>query len=228
MNLDSKTKLIQEWAGAPMDGDYGNVTADAIINKADIKTPTGKYVDKPTPRILLELLEHEAIVCEAYKDSVGVWTWGVGVTGKSGHTIARYKDNPVSIERCLEVYEWLVRERYLPAVLKAFEGCPLTEEQLGGALSFHYNTGAILIADWVKSFKAGNRNKAYTEFLNWSSPREIIGRRKAERALFFNGVWTSDGKVTVYTKVHKPSYSPNWGSAKQVDIRPALERVMKG
>ena len=32
-----------------------------------------------TRRTLLELVYHEGIVLEAYKDSKGIWTWGIGV-----------------------------------------------------------------------------------------------------------------------------------------------------
>ena len=179
-----------------------------------------------TENIQLEILEHEGIVLEAYKDSVGVWTWGGGVTDASGHKVARYKDNPTTVLRCLEVYEWLLRTAYLPDVLKAFDGVQLTEAQLGGALSFHWNTGAILKADWVTKFKAGDRDGAYAAMLNWAKPKEIIPRRKLERALFFNGSWSSDGVVNVYTRVRKPSYAPDWASAQPTDVRAMLRDVV--
>jgi lysozyme len=74
-----------------------------------------------TPRIALELIAHEGIVTEAYKDSVGVWTWSVGITDASGHKVfPRYKDKPQPLEHCIGVYLWLLREKYLPPVLAAF------------------------------------------------------------------------------------------------------------
>jgi len=178
-----------------------------------------------TARIFLELADHEAIVQESYKDSVGVWTWAIGVTDASGHDVDRYRDNPQPLEKCIEVSAWLMREKYLPAVLKAFEGRALTEAQLGAALSFHYNTGAIGKADWVTAWKAGSVTTARTAFMNYRKPTEIILRREKERDLFFDGKWSSDGKTTVY-QVRKPSYSPDWGSAKRVDIRALVEKVL--
>ena len=72
---------------------------------------------KITPRIAAELISHEAIVREAYLDSVDVWTWSVGITSASGHTVwPRYLDNPQTLRRCFEVYEWAIRTNYLPAV----------------------------------------------------------------------------------------------------------------
>ena len=178
-----------------------------------------------TERVAMELVGHEAIVPEAYKDSVGVWTWGIGVTSASGHSVERYKDNPQTIQRCLEVYIWLLREKYAPGVVKAFEGHALTEAQFGAALSFHYNTGAIGKASWVDSWKAGKQTTARHEFMNWRKPPEIIERREKERDLFFDGKWSQDGKATVY-EVAKPSYSPRWSSAKRIDISADLKAAL--
>jgi GH24 family phage-related lysozyme (muramidase) len=96
-----------------------------------------------TPRIACELLAHEGLVREAYRDSQGVWTWSVGITDASGHRVERYRDNPQTLERCLEVYVWLLQRRYLPPVLAAFGRHDPAEHELAAALSFHYNTGAI-------------------------------------------------------------------------------------
>lgn len=195
------------------------LTADALV---EVSPSPGDVTEK----IALELLEHEALVLEAYKDSVGVWTWSCGITDSSGHAVMRYKDNPQTVSHCLAVYIWLLRKVYLPDVLAAFGKIELTEEQLGAALSFHYNTGAIKSAEWVKSFCAGREVNARTEFMNWTKPKEIISRRKAERNLFFDGVWSHDGRVTAYD-VRKPSYAPDWKSAHQVDIRDQLRIALK-
>lgn len=178
-----------------------------------------------TLRIAMELLSHEAIVQEAYKDAVGVWTWGVGVTDASGHLVGRYKDKPQPLERCLEAYVWLLRTRYAPAVAKAFEGHPLTEAEFAAALSFHYNTGAIGRATWVKSVLAGRREEAENKFMEWKRPASIIGRRTKERDLFFDGKWSSDGKTTVWP-VKKPAYTPDWSNGRKVDVTAELAKAL--
>jgi len=218
-------KLIQRWAGAtPVDGDPGQITADAIIAKAGLCRNAAPPVRDLTSAIVLEIVEHEGIVTEAYKDSAGVWTWGVGVTNDSGHRVyPRYKDKPQTVAKCLEIYLWLLREEYLPDVLRAFGDRPLAEHELGAALSFHWNTGAITRAEWVKQVCAGDDEKARVSIMNWRSPPEIISRRKAERDLFFNGTWTSDGKVPVY-RVAKPGYQPR--GAQLIDVRPELAELM--
>ena len=178
-----------------------------------------------TERTLLEIAEHEGLVLEAYLDSVGEWTWGFGVTDASGHSVSRYRKNRSTIERAVEVYEWLLRTKYLPEVERAFRGHKLTEPQLAAALSFHWNTGAIGRAHWVKSFLAGNRNRAWSEFMSYSRPREVIARRKAERALFFDGRWSGDGVVLIYEGV-RPTGTPDWSSARQIDIKDEVRAAL--
>lgn len=218
---------IQRHVGVTADGVWGPATANAVGNGLGMfkKPPQSDFDGNMTVRVLQELVGHEAIVQEAYKDSVGVWTWGVGVTTRSGHSVERYKDNPQSIEHCLKIFAWLVMEKYAPAVRKAFAGRELSEAQFAAAVSFHYNTGAIGRASWVKSWMAGKPTTAKKQFMNWVKPPEITKRRKAERDLFFDGAWSSDGKATVYP-VRKPSYSPNWGGAQRIDITADLERAL--
>lgn len=178
-----------------------------------------------TLRMACEVIGHEAIVQEAYKDSKGVWTWGIGVTSASGHSVERYRDNPQPIERCIEIYLWLVHKKYLPDVLAAFGSYALTEAQAAAALSFHYNTGAIGRADWVRSVRAGRLEAARAEIMNWRSPPEIVERREKERDLFFDGRWANDGTTTVWP-VRKPAYTPHWGKGVRVDIREAVKAAM--
>lgn len=160
-----------------------------------------------TPRIAAELIAHEGIVCEAYLDSVGVWTWSVGLTDASGHKVARYRDNPQPLSHCLAVFVWALRRNYLPAVLEAFGSYQPQEHEIAAALSFHWNTGGIARAEWMKLAMSGDREAARPAMLNWARPASLLGRRRKEQALFFDGVWSEDGKALVYA-VSKPSYRP--------------------
>lgn len=219
----SFVKAFQRMAGIADDGIPGEKTYAALhaMKVGDVNPK-----DPITERVLKEILHHEAIVQEAYFDSVGKLTWGVGVTSASGHSVERYKDNPQSLERCIEVYVWLLREKYLPAVREAFAGYQLTEWQWAASLSFHWNTGAIKTASWVKSWKDGDTAKAIEEFMNWSKPAEIIPRRRAERDLFFHGKWAGNGLTTVWP-VKKPSYSPDWKNGRKVDVSQAVKEALK-
>lgn len=179
-----------------------------------------------TPRIALELIAHEGIVKEAYRDSTGVWTWSVGVTNASGHEVfPRYKDAPQPLERCIAVYVWLLTTRYLPAVLAAFGSYDLTEAELGAALSFHWNTGAIARANWVQLVLAGNSAGARAAIMDWAHPASLAARRTREQALFFEGTWSNDGQALVY-EVAKPSYRP--GASIKVPIAQIVQSAMGG
>ncbi|WP_285295816.1 lysozyme [Aureimonas altamirensis] len=177
-----------------------------------------------TYRTALEIASHEAIIRQAYKDSVGVWTWSVGLTSATGHDVQRYKDNPQTMEHCLAIYAWAL-DKYADAVRKTFAGTPLSEAQFAAALSFHWNTGAITKATWVNLFRAGDMAAAEAAFLTWNKPAEIKKRRQAEADLLFRGKWSSDGSITEYTKV-SASYTPIWSSGKRVNIEAALKAAL--
>ena len=181
-------------------------------------------MERISARIAGELLAHEGIVREAYRDSVGVWTWSVGLTDACGHAVGRYRDNPQPLAHCLAVFVWALRTRYLPQVLAAFDGRTLTEAQLGAAISFHWNTGAITRAEWVRRFRNGDEAGAREAIMQWCRPRALLKRRKAEQALFFDGRWHRDGFALVYD-VAKPSYRPVKG--KRVAVGDILAQIME-
>lgn len=46
--------------------------------------------------VALEIASHAAIVPQAYKGNVNVWTWSVGLTSATGHLVERHIDKPSS------------------------------------------------------------------------------------------------------------------------------------
>ncbi|MDX1819307.1 MAG: hypothetical protein R3197_00295 [Paracoccaceae bacterium] len=177
-----------------------------------------------TLRVALEVVCHEAIIRQAYKDSVGVWTWSAGLTSASGHDVTRYINNPQPMQKCLEVYIWALK-RYADDVREAFYGRELTEAQFAAALSFHWNTGAIKRASWVKSWLAGDVSGARKAFMAWRKPPEIIERREKERDLFFDGKWSNDGTVAEYTRLTS-KHMPVWSSMVRRDVRAELTALL--
>ena len=181
-----------------------------------------------TAQMAAEIVGHEAIVLEWYLDSAKppVGTWGIGVTNRSGHNVDRYKDKPQTIERCLEIYIWLLNTNYIPDVRKAFSGRRLTAAQFAAAISWHYNTGAILRSDWVELFRTGQpvaaRKFLESHYLNGG---DLTERRKKEAALFFDGIWSGDGTTNVWP-VRKPSYRPDWSNPSRIDILPMLKAML--
>lgn len=179
---------------------------------------------KITPRVALEVAAHEGLVREAYRDHTGVWTWSVGITSASGHRVERYIGNPQPLERCLEVWIWLL-ERYADDVRAAFAGHSLTEAQFAAALSFHWNTGAIHQASWVQHWKNGDEAEAFRSIMRWNQPPGIIPRRMDERDLFFSGKWTGNSTILLYQRL-KADRTVDFGSARRVDIRAQVEELL--
>lgn len=149
-----------------------------------------------------------------------MWTWSVGLTNATGHHVERYIGKPSSLQHAINVYVWALR-RYAVGVQKAFRGVPITKAQFAAALSFHWNTGSILSATWVKQFISGDIEKARASIMNWKKPPEIEGRRKRERDLFFDGRWSGDGTITQFTRLTSKS-TPDWKSGKKINVDAAI------
>ena len=177
-----------------------------------------------TPKVAAEICYHEGLVRQAYKDSVGIWTWSVGLTNATGHRVDRYIGKEQPLNHCMGIFLWAL-ENYAEAVRAEFAGFDLTEAQFAGALSFHWNTGAIRSASWPDMWKRGDMGAAKSSFLSWRKPIEILPRRTAEAALFFDGKWSGDGTMTEYARVTS-SGSPDWSSATRIEVAHALAELL--
>jgi lysozyme len=150
---------------------------------------------------LFALALHEGIVPAPYRDSVGVWTYGIGHTLGAGYPdpAKMLRGMPSNLDAALrDVFDLFRRDvaKYEAAVNRAVK-VPITQAQFDALVSFHYNTGAIGKASLVKRLNAGDVAGATAGFMAWKKPPEIIERRKAEQALFAKGVYPK-GLVTVW------------------------------
>lgn len=162
---------------------------------------------------IFALALHEGIVPAPYRDSVGVWTYGIGHTLGAGYPDPEkmLRGMPSSLDAALrDVFDLFRRDvaKYEAAVNRAVK-VPITQAQFDALVSFHYNTGAIGKASLVKRLNAGDVAGAATGFLAWMKPPEIIPRRKAEQELFAKGVYPG-GQVTVWqvSKAGKVIWNP--------------------
>ena len=157
------------------------------------------------------LVQHEGVVPAPYLDSVGVLTYGVGHTKAAGspNPSDLPEGMPSNLDDALEDVFSVFKvdlAKYEAAVDKAIT-VPVTQHQFDAAVSFHYNTGAIASATWVKTLNSGNASLAADQIMNWTKPPEIIPRRQAEQDLFRNGIYPN-GSVIVW-KVG-PNYKMTW------------------
>lgn len=153
-------------------------------------------------RGLVALALHEGIVPAPYRDSVGVWTWGIGHTAAAGAPDpARMprgmpSDLDAAVRACVAQFMADI-ERYARDVRRAVK-VPLEQHQFDALVSFHYNTGGIARAGITRRLNAGDLAGAAVAFSAWSKPPEIIPRRQAERELFVLGTYPA-GKVPVWS-----------------------------
>lgn len=144
---------------------------------------------------VLEIAEHEGIVPAPYRDSVGVWTVGVG------HTAAAGGIDPASLPRGMPADIDAAVLKYLQvfdsdldnyeARVSAAVKVPLQQHQYDALVSFDFNTGGIYSAKLTQAINRGDMRG--DGFMGWLKPKEIIKRRKAEQALFRTGNYDANG-----------------------------------
>lgn len=169
---------------------------------------------KTSERGLAEIASHEGIVMSKYKDSVGVWTIGIGHTKNAGAPDPEKLKAALSLDKIMQIFSSDIK-KFETRVLSAFNRT-LTQAQFDAAVSFDFNTGGIHRASWVKQFNKGDDQAARHSFMKWRKPREIIPRRQAECDLFFDGRYSGNGKVNVYRATSKGRVM--WSSGKQVQL----------
>ena len=142
-----------------------------------------------SPKGVAEIAGHEGIVLSPYRDSVGVWTFGVGHTASAGApdpaSMAKGVRQPLGtaldvFRRDLAHYE----ERVARAVT-----VPLAQHEFDALVSFDFNTGGIFRAKLTKLLNAGDRAAAAEAFDGWHRPPEIVPRREKEKRLFRDGIY---------------------------------------
>lgn len=177
-------------------------------------------MQKVSARGLAEIAAHEGIVDAPYFDSAGVLTLGIGHTASAGPPDPAKNRRIYAISEIMDIFARDIA-KFEARVRKAFTR-PLTQAQFDAAVSFDFNTGGIDRATWVKQFNAGNISAARASFMNWRKPAEIIPRRQKERALFFDGKYSSDGYATVYPA--NQSGQVLWARGQRINVMDLMDR----
>ena len=167
-------------------------------------------------RGLAEIAGHEAIVLSPYRDSVGVWTIGIGHTAAAGPPDP--KAGAITLEEALAVFARDIQ--HFEAEVAAAVKVPVEQHEFDALVSFHFNTGGIRRAELVRRLNAGDREGAAAGFLGWLKPPEIEGRRRAEMMLFRSGIYGS-GTATIYNA--DAAGRIDWRSGRKVDALAALQ-----
>lgn len=181
----------------------------------------------------------EGEVLRAYRCPAGIWTIGVGLTAASG--VVRPKAGMViTREESTRLLKEALNRNYEPAVgiaMSQVKGSAVTrprQHEFDAGVSFHFNTGAINKASWVKRWKArASRHDVTQALMKWTKGGGkvlpgLVGRRKREAAMLLDAVYHGQPKP----ERSAPSLTPGiarWGLAlaprEVAEVRAALSRL---
>lgn len=154
-----------------------------------------------TPKGYAFTKEQEGRALKAYRDSVGVWTIGYGITNYDEFAV-QYLGKKIGAGMTITdaqaeyLLEQSMQRKYIPSVVKAM-GETVNDAGLDGGASFHFNTGAISRASWVPKFRAQQDYKASLLSWNKAGGKVLTGldrRRHREYAIIHDGDY---GKLSV-------------------------------
>lgn len=124
-----------------------------------------------------------------YLCSAGVPTIGYGATFYEDGSRVTLSDPPITKERAEALLLWMIRTRFLPAVLRLCPGID-SPERLAAIIDFCFNLGAgsLKASTLRRRINAGRWGDVPAEIRKWirGGGRELLGlvfRRDAEAAL---------------------------------------------
>lgn len=135
-----------------------------------------------TPKGLEVLIAREGEKLTAYRDSVGIWTIGVGHTTAAGAPAVK----PGMKITKAQSREILARDivKFENAIMNAVK-VKLTPNQWDALFSICFNAGPKFAqSTCIKRLNAGDVRGAAEAILMWNKPSEIMSRRRAERLQF--------------------------------------------
>ena len=165
--------------------------------------------------------EFEGCKLTAYRDEVGVWTIGYGITNSDFKITKKIIRKGMKISKAT-AEKWLeesLNKKYLPLVLEYDKQYNWNQNELDALVSFCYNIGSIkqLTADGTRSkavvaSKMLQYNKAGGRVYNG-----LTRRRKAERALFLTKAAQEKKPVKKKSNetIAKEVLAGKWGSGKE-------------
>lgn len=143
----------------------------------------------------------EGVVLRAYRCPAGIWTIGAGLTAASG-VVTPKAGMVITKEQATNLLQRALREKYEPTVEVAMSkviGGKVTrpkQHEFDAGVSFHFNTGAIRTASWVKKWLAGApaaEVRAALALWNKGGGRVLPGlvrRREREAAMLLSGIYS--------------------------------------
>lgn len=131
----------------------------------------------------------EGLYLTPYLCPAGVPTIGYGATYYEDGSRVQLTDAPITCERAEALLLWMVRTRYLPAVVRL---CPGLDhpDRLAALIDFAFNLGAgqLKVSTLRRRVNAGRWDEVPDELRKWNKAggrvlRGLVARREAEVSL---------------------------------------------
>lgn len=140
---------------------------------------------------------HEGVVLKAYRCPANVLTIGAGLTAASG-VVKPTVGMKITREEASQLLAKALRRNYEPGVAKAMPNAASHEFDAG--VSFHYNTGAIGSASWVKAWSKRDWPKVQSGMAAWRKGGGkvlpgLVRRREEEFNVLRHNRWPASLKV---------------------------------
>ena len=167
---------------------------------------------KTSKRGALEIMSHEAIVLNRYRDTKGIWTIGVGVTKAARALINPVKFfGQVTVDQAYDMFIDIL-PKYERYVDKALAGRKVEQHEYDALVSLAYNAGNIAKPMTMRKIAEGDIVGAINL---WRADRVLWPRRAKEAALARTGEYKSKF-VTVYTADDQGAVM--WRSGKRISL----------
>jgi lysozyme len=150
------------------------------------------------------LIAREGRRLKAYRDSVGVWTIGIGHTSAAGAPLVT-AGLTITSAQCDAIFERDV-QTYVAAVRKGLK-VAVSQNAFDALVSICYNIGpgAFAGSTFLKRINAGDTAGAYDAILMWKKPTAIIRRREAEAQQFATAYTAAMPRATTTQKAIVPA-----------------------
>lgn len=134
------------------------------------------------------IMQREGLRLVAYKDTVGVWTIGVGHTGRTSPPAVSPKMR-ITKDKALAFLaaDLAPVEAAVNAVVKKSK-VRITQTMYDAMVSLAFNIGihGFIGSTVAHRLSLGDRLGAADAFLMWKKPKELLARRRSERKQFLS------------------------------------------
>lgn len=132
------------------------------------------------------LADREGMRLEAYQDSVGVWTIGLGHTSAAGPPEV-YAGMTITEDEAWDIF-YADCETFRKEA-RALVTAPVEQYEYDATASFIYNIGTTQFSTstFLERLNQGDYAGAAEAMLWWDEPPEVMSRRRGEHAQFSEG-----------------------------------------